>query len=52
MNELRAAIRALWATPLVSLVVILSLALGLGANIAIFSLVDSLLLRTLPVAEP
>ena len=52
MAELRLAIRALWATPIVSFVAALSLALGIGANTAIFSLVNSLLLRTLPVKEP
>ena len=52
MNDLRSAIRSLGATPVVSLVAILSLALGIGANTAIFSVVDSLLLRTLPVKAP
>src|SRR5689334_21069655 len=52
MDDIRAAIRSLRATPLVSLVACLSLALGIGANTAIFSLVDSLLLRSLPVSEP
>ena len=49
MTELRSAFRALRATPLVSLVAILSLALGIGANTAIFSIVDALMLRSLPV---
>ncbi|HET8770594.1 MAG TPA: ABC transporter permease [Gemmatimonadaceae bacterium] len=49
MTELRSAFRSLWATPLVSLVAILSLALGIGANTAIFSIVDALILRSLPV---
>ena len=40
------------ATPVVSAVAILSLALGIGANTAIFSILDSLILRTLPVEEP
>ncbi len=48
-TALRSAFRALRATPLVSLVAILSLALGIGANTAIFSIVDALILRTLPV---
>ncbi|HUE85742.1 MAG TPA: ABC transporter permease [Vicinamibacterales bacterium] len=52
MNDLRIAIRTLRATPIVTLVVILSLALGIGANTAIFSIADSLLLRALPVERP
>lgn len=49
MSDIRLALRALTAAPLATAVVILSLALGIGANAAIFALVDSLLLRTLPV---
>jgi putative ABC transport system permease protein len=52
MQDLRLAIRALRSTPVVTGVAILSLALGIGANTAIFSLVNSLLLRALPVVEP
>ncbi|HEV2983146.1 MAG TPA: ADOP family duplicated permease [Vicinamibacterales bacterium] len=52
MQDLRRAIRALRTTPVVSAVAILSLALGIGANTAIFSLVNSLLLRPLPVTDP
>jgi putative ABC transport system permease protein len=52
VQDLRLAIRALRSTPIVSLVAVLSLALGIGVNTAIFSLVNSLLLRTLPVVEP
>jgi predicted permease len=52
MQDLRLAIRSLRATPLVTLVAALSLALAIGANTAIFSLVNSLLLRTLPVQDP
>ena len=52
MNDLRLAIRTLSATPIVSVVAILSLTLGIGANTAIFSVVDSLLLRSLPVKNP
>jgi hypothetical protein len=51
-EDLRLGIRALRATPIVTAVAILSLALGIGANTAIFSLVNSLVLRTLPVADP
>ena len=46
------AFRSLAATPVLSAVAILSLALGIGANTAIFSILDSLILRTLPVKEP
>ena len=52
MQDLRLAVRALRATPIVTAVAVLSLALAIGANTAIFSLVNSLLLRTLPVANP
>jgi predicted permease len=52
MRDLRFAIRSLAATPIVTVVVVVSLALGIGANTAIFSLVNALLLRTLPVREP
>ena len=52
MTDLRDALRALRATPVVTAVAVLSLALGIGANTAIFSLVNSLMLRALPVKEP
>ena len=51
-RDLRLGTRALRATPVVSAVAVLSLALGIGANTAIFALIDSLLLRTLPVKDP
>lgn len=44
--------RGLLRSPLFSIVAILSLALGIGANIAIFTLIDQILLRKLPVAAP
>jgi predicted permease len=49
---MRDAYRALRQTPVVSAVAILSLALGIGANTAIFSIVNALMLRALPVKEP
>ena len=49
MSDLRDAWRALRATPLVTFAAIVSLALGIGANTAMFSLVDALVLRGLPV---
>jgi predicted permease len=51
-RDLRYGVRALLATPLVSIVVLLSLSLGVGANTAIFSLVNALMLRSLPVVRP
>ena len=49
MGDLRDGFRASKATPVVSSMAILSLALGIGANTAIFSILDTLLLRSLPV---
>jgi putative ABC transport system permease protein len=52
MHDLRDAFRSLRSTPIVSIVAVLSLALGIGANSAIFSILDSLILRSLPVKAP
>ena len=52
MSDFRLAVRELRASPVVTLVAVLSLALGIGANTAIFSLINSLLLRPLPVVHP
>jgi len=52
MRNVKLAFRTLLKTPFVTTVAILSLALGIGANAAIFSMFDQLLLRPLPVPEP
>jgi predicted permease len=44
--------RMMWRSPLFATVAILSLALGIGANTAIFTLMDQLMLRQLPVKDP
>ena len=52
LYDVRLALRSLRRSPLFATVAILSLALGIGANAAIFRLIDQLLLRTLPVKAP
>src|SRR5579862_696656 len=51
-QDIRHAMRALRSTPGFAAVAILSLALGIGANTAIFSLIDALMLKTIPVNHP
>src|SRR5689334_5055187 len=51
MTSLRFAFRTLFKTPFVTTVAIVSLALGIGANAAIFSLFNQMLLRPLPVPD-
>jgi predicted permease len=52
VQDIRYALRSLRASPGFALVSILSLALGIGANTAIFSLIDSVMLKSLPVNHP
>ena len=56
LGELRGdvsyALRLLRRSPAFALVAVLSLGLGIGANTAIFSLIDTVLVKTLPVADP
>jgi len=52
MRNIKLAFRTLAKTPFVTAVAVLSLALGIGANAAIFSLFEQLLLRPVPAVEP
>ncbi|MFI5092671.1 MAG: ABC transporter permease [Candidatus Acidiferrum sp.] len=51
-QDIRYGLRILGRTPVISCIAILSLALGIGANTAIFSLIDTVMLRMLPVQKP
>ncbi|HKQ77564.1 MAG TPA: ABC transporter permease [Blastocatellia bacterium] len=51
-QDLRYGARTLGKTPGLTIIALLSMAIGIGANTAIFSLVDKLLLQTMPVEEP
>ncbi len=52
LQDARLAIRQLRQAPLFTLVAALSLAMGIGANAAVFSVIERVLLRTLPVVRP
>jgi len=52
LHDLRYALRTLRANPVFAAMALLSLALGIGANTAIYSFMDAILVRTLPIRDP
>ena len=52
LRDLRYGLRTILKTPGITAVVILSVALGIGANTALFSLIDAVMLKSLPVRNP
>jgi hypothetical protein len=52
LQDARYGVRQLWQAPVITIAVILSLTIGIGANTAIFAVVDTALIKSLPVSDP
>jgi predicted permease len=52
VQDLRFALRGIRKSPLFACIVVITLALGIGANTTIFTIIDSIVLRTIPVSNP
>ena len=51
-NQLKQTLRRLWRAPMFTIVTLITLAVGVGANIAVFSVLEGVLLKPLPYPHP